>query len=92
MFKIVSLSTMALSLSLVSCGGIDEQDEKTQAVAVEAGKGVVNFVNVNDGSVEGVQYPERRCFTVQFHPEACAGPIDTGFLFDRFLALIGGDD
>ncbi|MBQ7538670.1 MAG: hypothetical protein IJT42_06875 [Treponema sp.] len=43
MFKIVSLSTMALSLSLVSCGGIDEQDEKTQAVAVEAGKGVVNF-------------------------------------------------
>ena len=56
------------------------------------GRGVVSFVNANDGSVEGVQYPERKCFTVQFHPEACAGPIDTGFLFDRFLSLIGGDD
>ena len=56
------------------------------------GRGVVSFINANDGSVEGVQYPERKCFTVQFHPEACAGPIDTGFLFDRFLALIGGDD
>ncbi len=64
------------------------------AVVAESlgGKGVVNFVNVNDGSVEGVQYPERRCFTVQFHPEACAGPVDTSFLFDRFLSLIGGDD
>ena len=64
------------------------------AVVAESlgGKGVVSFVNANDGSVEGVQYPERKCFTVQFHPEACAGPIDTGFLFDRFLSLIGGDD
>ena len=55
-------------------------------------KAIINYVNANDGSVEGVQYPSRRCFTVQFHPEACAGPNDTGFLFDRFIHLLGGDD
>ena len=55
-------------------------------------KAVINYINANDGSVEGVQYPSRRCFTVQFHPEACAGPNDTGFLFDRFLSLMGGDN
>ena len=55
-------------------------------------KAVINYINANDGSVEGVQYPSRRCFTVQFHPEACAGPNDTDFLFDRFLSLMGGDN
>ena len=72
---------------------ITSQNHGYAVVAESLGdKGVVSFINANDGSVEGVQYPERKCFTVQFHPEACAGPIDTGFLFDRFLALIGGDD
>ena len=71
---------------------ITSQNHGYAVVADSLGdKGIVSFINANDGSVEGVQYPERRCFTVQFHPEACAGPIDTGFLFDRFLALIGGD-
>lgn len=72
---------------------ITSQNHGYAVVAESLGdKGVVSFINANDGSVEGVQYPERKCFTVQFHPEACAGPIDTGFLFDRFLSLIGGDD
>ena len=53
-------------------------------------KGIINYINANDGSVEGVQYPAHRCFTVQFHPEACAGPNDTHFLFDRFTAMLGG--
>ncbi len=52
--------------------------------------GRVSFVNANDGTCEGVDYPEKRAFTVQFHPEACAGPKDTAFLFDRFLALMEG--
>ena len=43
---------------------------------------------MNDGSVEGLTYENRRVFTVQFHPEACGGPKDTGFLFDRFLTMI----
>ena len=48
------------------------------------------FVNANDGSCEGMKYPD--AMTVQFHPEACAGPHDTAFLFDEFLSMIGGDD
>lgn len=46
--------------------------------------------NANDGTCEGLDYPDLRAFTVQFHPEACSGPKDTGFLFDRFLALMEG--
>ena len=46
--------------------------------------------NANDGSCEGIDYPGKRCFTVQFHPEAHGGPLDTGFLFDRFLSMMGG--
>ena len=49
------------------------------------------FVNLNDGSCEGMACPELRCMSVQFHPEACAGPRDTGFLFDRFLGMMGGE-
>ncbi|MBQ2158254.1 MAG: glutamine-hydrolyzing carbamoyl-phosphate synthase small subunit [Oscillospiraceae bacterium] len=46
------------------------------------------FINANDGSCEGMEYPGLNCFTVQFHPEACAGPKDTEFLFDRFLSMM----
>ena len=56
------------------------------------GKGIEPCVNANDGSCEGMAYPEQNCFTVQFHPEACSGPQDTGFLFDRFIAMMGGKD
>ena len=54
--------------------------------------GAVSFVNANDGSCEGMDYPGLRAFTVQFHPEACAGPKDTAFLFDRFISLMEGGD
>ena len=53
--------------------------------------GELRFVNVNDGSVEGVDYPGLNAFSVQFHPEAHAGPLDSGALFDRFTALMGGE-
>lgn len=52
------------------------------------GIGRVSFVNANDGTCEGVDYPGLNCFTVQFHPEACSGPKDTGFLFDRFIDMM----
>jgi len=42
-----------------------------------------SFVNVNDGTCEGMDYGNS--FSVQFHPEACGGPLDTAFLFDRFI-------
>ncbi len=48
------------------------------------------FVNANDGSCEGMEYPGMNCFTVQFHPEACSGPKDTEFLFDCFISMMGG--
>ena len=62
------------------------------AVVSETLKGIGNetFVNANDGSCEGMAYPDLNCFTVQFHPEACPGPQDTAFLFDRFIAMMGG--
>ena len=50
------------------------------------GVGEESFVNANDGSCEGMVYPDLNCFTVQFHPEAASGPLDTAFLFDRFIA------
>ena len=53
-----------------------------------AGRGVQSFVNANDGSCEGMSYPDLNCFTVQFHPEAASGPRDTGYLFDRFIAMM----
>lgn len=55
-----------------------------------AGTAIPTFVNANDGTCEGLDYPGKQLFTVQFHPEACAGPNDTGYLFDRFIDMMGG--
>ena len=52
------------------------------------GIGTETFINLNDGSCEGMAYPGLNCFTVQFHPEACPGPQDTAFLFDRFIRMM----
>ena len=46
------------------------------------------FSNVNDGTNEGLAYLNKNIFTVQFHPEACPGPQDSGYLFDRFLMMM----
>lgn len=46
------------------------------------------FVNLNDGSNEGIQHKTNPWFSVQFHPEACSGPVDTGYLFDQFVDLV----
>ena len=46
------------------------------------------FVNMNDGSNEGVCHKENPWFTSQFHPEACSGPIDTEFMFARFIKTL----
>ena len=60
------------------------------ASSLDGTAGVLRFVNVNDGSVEGIDYPGLRAFSVQFHPEAHSGPLDSSGLFDRFAALMGG--
>ena len=46
------------------------------------------FVNMNDGSNEGVCHQTNPWFSSQFHPEACSGPVDTEFMFDRFIASL----
>ena len=50
------------------------------------------FINVNDGTNEGMAYEGKNIFTVQFHPEACPGPQDSSYLFDRFMKMMGGTD
>ena len=46
------------------------------------------FINMNDGSNEGVRHKSKPWFSAQFHPEACSGPVDTEFLFDDFVKLL----
>jgi carbamoyl-phosphate synthase small subunit len=50
----------------------------------------VSFQNLNDGTCEGMEYLDIPAFSVQFHPEACAGPLDTRYLFDRFIDRMDG--
>ncbi|CAB4808008.1 unannotated protein [freshwater metagenome] len=52
------------------------------------GTGEVTHVSLNDGVVEGLQLLERGAFSVQYHPEAAAGPHDASYLFDRFIELM----
>jgi carbamoyl-phosphate synthase small subunit len=49
-----------------------------------------SFENANDGTSEGVEYDAINAFTVQFHPEARGGPLDTSFLFDQFVSRMEG--
>ena len=48
------------------------------------------FVNMNDGSNEGIRHKTKPWMSAQFHPEACSGPIDTEFLFDEFVEMLHG--
>ncbi len=57
---------------------------------IEKYGGVISYINANDGTNEGIDYPDKNAFSVQFHPEACSGPHDTRFLFDKFIDMMGG--
>ena len=70
---------------------ITSQNHGYAVVSESLTNGVVRYIQANDKTCEGIDYPESRAFSVQFHPEACAGPADTSFLFDRFCDLMGGE-
>ncbi len=67
---------------------ITSQNHGYAVVSDSTQKGSVRYVNANDGTCEGIDYPDYNAFSVQFHPEACSGPKDTEFLFDRFCDLM----
>lgn len=52
----------------------------------------ISYINANDGTVEGIDYDDKMAFSVQFHPEACSGPHDTRFIFDKFINMMGGKE
>ena len=69
---------------------ITSQNHGYAVVSAYVQEGQIRFVNANDNTCEGIDYPEWNAFTVQFHPEACSGPRDTAFLLDRFISMMGG--
>lgn len=79
------LQTGRVYISSQNHGYVVDEDKIDPNVAVPA------FKNVNDGTNEGLAYIGKNIFTVQFHPEACPGPQDSGYLFDRFLEMMGGE-
>ncbi len=70
---------------------ITSQNHGYAVLADSIPQGELRFVNANDGTCEGMYYPALKAFTTQFHPEACAGPTDTGFLFEQFCDMMGGN-
>ena len=59
---------------------------------IEKCGGIISYINANDGTNEGADYPNKNAFSVQFHPEACDGPHDTRFLFNKFIKMMGGNE
>lgn len=67
---------------------ITSQNHGYAVVSESLKTGEISFRNANDGTCEGIDYPQLQAFSVQFHPEARSGPRDTEFLFDRFIELM----
>src|SRR6202012_2238981 len=70
--------------------GFALQGEAGQSFDTPFGAAVVSHTCANDGVVEGVKLVAGRAFSVQYHPEAAAGPHDAEFLFDQFVDMMGG--
>lgn len=71
--------------------GFALEGEQGERFDTPFGKAEVSHVCANDGTVEGVRLVDGRAFSVQYHPEAAAGPLDADYLFDRFAGLMEGD-
>ena len=80
------LKTGRVYISSQNHGYVVDTDKLDPKIAVPA------FVNVNDGTNEGLAYTGKNIFTVQYHPEACPGPQDSRYLFDRFISMMKGEN
>lgn len=76
------LATGRVYISSQNHGYVVDTDKLDPKVAVPA------FINVNDGTNEGLAYTGKNIFTVQYHPESCPGPQDSRYLFDRFIQMM----
>ncbi len=76
------LETGCVYISSQNHGYAVDEESLDPKIAIPA------FRNVNDGTNEGLRYIGKNIFTVQYHPEACPGPRDSGYLFDRFLHMM----
>mgnify|MGYP001623051900 CR=1 FL=1 len=80
------LETGRVYITSQNHGYVVDTETLDPSVAVPA------FVNVNDGTNEGLRYLNKNIFTVQYHPEASPGPQDSAYLFDRFIDMMGGNN
>ncbi|MEF9941325.1 MAG: carbamoyl phosphate synthase small subunit [Lachnospiraceae bacterium] len=78
------LSTNRVYISSQNHGYVVDSSNMDPQIVKEA------FINVNDSTNEGLEYVGKNIFTVQFHPEACPGPQDSSYLFERFMKMMGG--
>ncbi len=80
------LETGRVYISSQNHGYVVDTDQMDSSIVKPA------FINVNDKTNEGLSYIGKNIFTVQFHPEACPGPQDSAYLFDRFIKMMGGKE
>ncbi|OBK53396.1 carbamoyl phosphate synthase small subunit [Mycobacterium kubicae] len=71
--------------------GFALEGEAGQSFDTPFGTAIVSHTCANDGVVEGVRLQDGRAFSVQYHPEAAAGPHDAEYLFDQFIDLMSGE-
>jgi carbamoyl-phosphate synthase small subunit len=76
------LATGRIYITSQNHGYAVKNDSINKTIAVQI------FNNLNDGTCEGIEYKNHPVFSVQFHPEACGGPHDTQFLFDKFIEIM----
>jgi carbamoyl-phosphate synthase small subunit len=69
-------------------GGVAELTADEMFLASQFGPAQVTHLNLNDGTVEGLQLLDQPAYSVQYHPEAGPGPHDSRYLFDRFVELM----
>ena len=70
---------------------ITQQNHGYAVVSDSVANGTVSFINANDGSCEGVDYPALNAFSAQFYPDS-EGPRSTAHLYDRFITMMGGEN